>query len=102
MGKIEFMFGDDGRDFRPPHLNGHSGHFFSVVGLAPALCSPPISPLAPALCHFPLAEPWFQLKLTVLGIPSVTPVCSLVTGYPVMTAGPRAPARRLSAAERRL
>ena len=57
MGMIEFLFGDDGRDFRPPLLGGRSGHFFSVVCLAPALCSPPISPLAPALCLLTLAEP---------------------------------------------
>ena len=39
-------------------------------------------------------------QLTVLGIPSVIPVCSLVPGCPVVAAGPRAPARRLSAADR--
>ena len=39
-------------------------------------------------------------QLTVLGIPSVIPVCSLVPGCLVMTPGPRAPGPRLSAAER--
>ena len=39
-------------------------------------------------------------QLTVLGIPSVIPVCSLVPGSPVMAAGSRAPARRLSGADR--
>ena len=40
------------------------------------------------------------LQLTVLGIPNVIPVCSLVPGCPVVAAGPRAPVRGLSGTDR--
>ena len=39
-------------------------------------------------------------QLTVLGITSVIPVCSLVPGSPVVAAGPRAPLRGLSGTDR--
>ena len=77
-------------------LGTSSAWYASRPPVARPLSRPSHDSIADSTCRAMIPA----LQLTVLGIPNVIPVCSLVPGCPVVAAGPRAPVRGLSGTDR--